>query len=552
MDGFLDCRTCGQNFNLDRRRPKLLPCGHTECLTCATIGQRSSGGVICLVDQQSFYVEAARLPDDYQLVIWLEAMTEGVLECMHCKKPFDRLFRRPTALDCGHTACRVCLLPPRSARSRSALEKPSWRRDSVDESWDFSQEDYYTDSEGSGSSLPSDGDLLDEPLVDCPIEGCGKNVGIQDHKHVVACLDGTVATSRVRGAGDELLTKLARLGGKLEDRLALLKRMLGPDADPMSTEIHMKAGKDVLMSALRWIVEHQDSPRSEQPVVFSQIHALPDVVAEAKEELAGIHESGWSRDVTAVTSLKKCKVELDVFDLAQNVPGEMRVKKEALLRSDDRVWKLTGVDCWFDPEWTLRLLRRVAPDVEQLQLRYPTREHLQVVRDAMPFLTRLEVRGWMGSDLMYEPFDFDEAPVRNHDTLEWLEVFLPTPTALSLLRTHRRTIRTLRILVADEWGLPADPSASGSGTQEGGLLSEEDEDGFCVVPFAEDVRLSHCVDDLPEACGVGAAECSQPLSSIKLTWPSTLHHDSWRCNKLARTLHDANPHVGIECELCPR
>lgn len=58
--------------------------------------------------------------------------------------------------------------------------------------------------------------------------------------------------------------------------------------------------------------------------------------------------------------------------------------------------------------------------MEQLQVRYATREHLLVIRDAMPHLRRLEVRGWKGADLLDEPILFGEGPAR--DTLEWLEV----------------------------------------------------------------------------------------------------------------------------------
>lgn len=104
-----------------------------------------------------------------------------------------------------------------------------------------------------------------------------------------------------------------------------------------------------------------------------------------------------------------------------------------------QAWKLTGVDCWCDPEWTLRLLRRAAPHLEQLQLQYPGREHLQVVRDCMPLLRRLEIRGWSGLDLQREPFRFDDGPACRRDTLEWLEVSSTCPVceAMLVLPPHR-------------------------------------------------------------------------------------------------------------------
>lgn len=212
-----------------------------------------------------------------------------------------------------------------------------------------------------------------------------------------------------------------------------------------------------------------------------------------------------------------------------------------------QVWKLTGVDCWCDPEWTLRLLRRVAPDVEQLQLRYPGREHLQVVRDCMPHLRRLEVRGWSGLDLLQEPFSFDDGPALCRDTLEWLEVFLPSPTAMSLLRTHRGSLRKVRLMVADEWSVAEDEEDG-----RDSVLAEEDEDGFCVV--GEDALRSHCWDDLMVAYGGEESPAESrpptPLASLSLLWPSTQPHDSWRCCRLASALRDARPHLLVDCDVC--
>ena len=60
----------------------------------------------------------------------------------------------------------------------------------------------------------------------------------------------------------------------------------------------------------------------------------------------------------------------------------------------------------------------------QLQVRYPGREHLLAIRDAMPNLNRLEVRGWKGSDLTEDPvlFHQGQGAAAGRDTLEFLEV----------------------------------------------------------------------------------------------------------------------------------
>lgn len=135
-----------------------------------------------------------------------EATAQGVLECICCRQPFDRLLRRPAALGCGHAVCRVCLVeaneakasPSSSRSSRFALGVRALRRrqDSVDESWDYSQ-DEGGDSGSSLSSLPSDPVADDSLVVDCPVDGCRSGVDARDHQHLIGILDGTSPKGRI-------------------------------------------------------------------------------------------------------------------------------------------------------------------------------------------------------------------------------------------------------------------------------------------------------------------------------------------------------------------
>lgn len=622
MDGLLACGSCGEDLDLRRRRPKLLPCGHTLCCGCVRDNHNKWGGpdtgawtVCCPADRQSFFAgpDPGLLPDDLQLVCWLEATSQGVLECVCCGRAFDALLRRPAALDCGHAMCRVCVQEAADARARAQLRalmpppalplsvtlaagrpltrRPS-RRDSVDESWDYSQEDGDTCTSSSLSSLPSDDDgctaVGADLTVDCPVEGCATGVRVRDHYHLLSCLDDSALRRRrvkktprrresLRADDDlhaELLEKLSLLekhvsavgehaaAAQQQQTVSAVLNVTTSGTTSLSGERHVDEHElHAVLEALRRVVEHKDSPPREQPAVLQRSAvshpALPDLLQSER----GVAAARSRDDVSAVETLKEVKIALDVWELSLHPPGEMRVKKEALLRSDSEIWKLTGVDCWSDPEWTERLLRRAAPHVEQLQLRYPGREHLRVVREAMPHLRRLELRGWRGQELLEQPFSFDETPARNRHTLEWLEVFMPEPTALSLLRAHRRSLRKVRFIVADEWG-PTTTTTTASGTaptsdQDEGLGSDAEEDGYCVVPYAEDALRSHCWDGLlhelgprPRPLPSDGDPRDSALSSLTLLWPSARPHDSWHCRRFCRVLRSARPHLVVDCEVC--
>ncbi|XP_034240985.1 uncharacterized protein LOC117645132 [Thrips palmi] len=572
MEVLLQCANCAESFDLERRRPKVLPCGHTHCQACVLASLRDNR-VICPTDQLVVHVDALHLQDDLQLICWLEATAQGLVECVCCAEPFDGLLRRPAALDCGHSVCRVCLQAS-GVRGPRLLAAPLARADSIDETWEYSQDDDEAgDTCSSVCSLSSDEGVAVRPvrarelLVDCPIAWCLKGVRARDNLHLLGCLDDSAASrsqAKVKRAircEDQLLEKLAVLEKQIASVYggdASAKALKGLDTDSSAAGHHFNdADMSALLASVRQLVERKDSPRSE-PAVFNQVVtgncALPDLVMNKAALLRRKEES------CDIFSLKDCKIELDVYDMSLCCPGEMRVKKEAALRSDKKVWKLTGVDCWCDPEWTLRLLKRCAPHLEQLQLQYPGREHLEVVRDCMPHLRRLEIRGWCGLDLQREPFHFDQGPADKRNTLDWLEVFLPTQTALSLLRAHRGSLRKLRLVVAEEWAAPT-PSPScedvvPDAVEEvaGSECEWPEEDGFAVVPWGEDcvkdVR-GGCWDELLQEC-VGHAADDVALKSVSLMWLSPRSHDSWHCRRFARTLRDARADIAVECEVCRR
>lgn len=123
---------------------------------------------------------------------------------MCCGVPFDWLLRRPAALDCGHSVCRVCLQEASGAHVARAALPHSIKRSasSIDESWDYDSPEDGDHGDGdtcsSVSSLSSDEGValtlsVGELMADCPIEGCLKGVRARDNLHLLSCLNDAAA-----------------------------------------------------------------------------------------------------------------------------------------------------------------------------------------------------------------------------------------------------------------------------------------------------------------------------------------------------------------------
>ncbi|XP_052122306.1 uncharacterized protein LOC113207044 [Frankliniella occidentalis] len=107
--------------------------------------------------------------------------------------------------------------------------------------------------------------------------------------------------------------------------------------------------------------------------------------------------------------------------------------------SPGEVRKLTAFDC--AGAGKLEELKRVAPDLGELQGTNLTREHLEVIQ-GMAKLRRLDA---VGPQMWSDPFLVP--PLAHDGGLEFLRVGLSALTAASLIYAHNRTLRHVQVLL---------------------------------------------------------------------------------------------------------
>ncbi|XP_034251511.1 E3 ubiquitin-protein ligase RNF182-like [Thrips palmi] len=61
----LRCNICDERFDNGERRPKSLPCGHTECLKCLKRLEETSDPLLCPECRQELVGPVDALPDNY-------------------------------------------------------------------------------------------------------------------------------------------------------------------------------------------------------------------------------------------------------------------------------------------------------------------------------------------------------------------------------------------------------------------------------------------------------------------------------------------------------
>ncbi len=52
----LKCNICKHNYNIDNRKPMVLPCGHTLCLRCIEQMWEKTGSIKCHNDNKKFFL----------------------------------------------------------------------------------------------------------------------------------------------------------------------------------------------------------------------------------------------------------------------------------------------------------------------------------------------------------------------------------------------------------------------------------------------------------------------------------------------------------------
>ncbi|XP_034242593.1 uncharacterized protein LOC117646049 [Thrips palmi] len=127
------------------------------------------------------------------------------------------------------------------------------------------------------------------------------------------------------------------------------------------------------------------------------------------------------------------------MDLCTAAPGTRQEEKAATLermgQPGARRLKHIRCRCDVDPAWTLEVLRRAAPTLEELFVSMPREEHLRTVH-AMPRLRRMYLIASSSTRLAL--------PALPHGSLEWLRVSgLPQPALVSLLQAHAASLRVL-------------------------------------------------------------------------------------------------------------
>lgn len=74
----MDCDVCMLAFDKDQHRPKVLPCGHTLCLTCVRLTS------MCHMDRKAVQNVDA-LPDNFYILSFVEAGKSKRFYCLTCK-----------------------------------------------------------------------------------------------------------------------------------------------------------------------------------------------------------------------------------------------------------------------------------------------------------------------------------------------------------------------------------------------------------------------------------------------------------------------------------
>ncbi|XP_026279680.2 uncharacterized protein LOC113207363 [Frankliniella occidentalis] len=140
--------------------------------------------------------------------------------------------------------------------------------------------------------------------------------------------------------------------------------------------------------------------------------------------------------------------EMEMTWYIGNSPDDEQQRKAAALRDAPGVRRLVGVRCDRDPAWSLQLLQRAAPSVEQLSVYGPREAHLRAVH-AMPRLTRL-LLSCHDAALAAQPPELPALPT-GHSRLQWLRVWdFPRAGATllqSLLRAHGHSLEFLQLQV---------------------------------------------------------------------------------------------------------
>ncbi|XP_052132589.1 uncharacterized protein LOC113217115 [Frankliniella occidentalis] len=343
------------------------------------------------------------------------------MECDLCTEHFDGAERVPKSLPCGHMVCLQCL------RRLFYCRCPTCRRD-------FS---------GLPEELPTNFTVLKflegRRLDSTPRGWCSGCRAVatprcwEDHDVV------SVRSALRRQLQDALPQAAEQLQG-LQDRcrdeqaLPALTLLTGE-----SWDLSLRGGGRELTGTLR---------NTEEPLTKALWLLLATRAAFTESPPPAAAPAPSAAAPTPTRGLPPAEArpsrEMDVGEISWTRPDDLKQEKAAALEDASGVTRLVDVRCHRDPEWSLELLQRAAPSLEQLSVHRPSEAHLLSVH-AMPLLRRLHVTGGPIPD----PTDtlLPTLPP-GHAGLQWLSVWgLSRNTLQSLLEAHSGSLEELQLTV---------------------------------------------------------------------------------------------------------
>ncbi|KAK3927507.1 Roquin-1 [Frankliniella fusca] len=343
------------------------------------------------------------------------------MECNICSEMFNQTARIPKTVPCGHTVCLQCL------QGCDRGECPTC----------------HTAYDVTPESLPNNVtlvELMEQPDNFRELRGWCSRCRIAATRR---CWDEHDVLS-LKAAEKKLRKELPV--GALQKAGALLRELHceGEDAVHASTLLSAPSWEFTLRAGGRQLTGNLANTQDPLTKALWVVLASRAGLIETEADDLPVEDIPHSADPDLQPAEASSPLEMNVRHLSLSEPGARQEEKEAALQKAQGVLRLVGVDCYWDPTWSLELLQRAAPTVQRLVMLNARESHLRAVH-AMPQLRRL----FASSDgaLDAEPPELDALPP-GHGGLRWLSVSrLPRATLQSLLRAHGGTLEELVLLV---------------------------------------------------------------------------------------------------------
>ncbi|XP_052122274.1 uncharacterized protein LOC113212093 isoform X1 [Frankliniella occidentalis] len=360
----MECDLCTEHLDGAERVPKVLPCGHSACIQCL----RRLPDARCPTCRRDFTGPPEGLPTNFLALKLLEGR---------------RLDRCPLGWCSG---CRAAATPRCWEDHDVVSVRSAMRRQLQD-------------------ALPQAAEQLQGLQDKCPDEQALPALTLLTGESWAVSLrgGGRELTGTVRNT-EEPLTKalwllLAARAALTEDRVAA--RDAPPAAAPPAA-----------------------APPAAAPPAAAPPAAAPPAAAPPAAAPPAAAPPAAAPPATLLDQLRRLG-EMDVTIFSRSRPDAMLQQKADAMRAAPGVTRLVGVCCYPDMVWSLQLMYRAAPSVEQLSVDGALVTHLRAVL-AMPRLRRLKM--WddgplFGPSWLIPPIQRVELELPpGHTGLQWLSV----------------------------------------------------------------------------------------------------------------------------------